>query len=788
MDDLLQLSYKYAAPVFIRDALRRRFLGVVGVAHHVMQAMVEVVHGPPAFLRLKIKDAKLSADHADGGRPQISGVPPLITAVLDADVANQVIINNITKEQLQAIDIKAPVLSDGEHTDKVIYISQSEAGADAARAKVMQCIVDPNSNHTVYFVRCNNNSIITKTLQEIQAAIDAHSGRDEAEEEDGQDPGQRDGGSSSTWRPGASPADARVDSGASGGALPLLPPRHPSVSISPLAKFANLKKLFPDSFSAANFVWLQKLEELAMVLCTEESGQLPMDAITPRESADARLAYIDEQLAMFEAARITITRAGPTFDSVFTSARAIKAAWRAASRGSASRGAAGGISNSSSVFHNSSPLDSSFSRLAANHTMYSMNRRAAGPDPDDGGMQDISAAAVAAQQDAIAVEREGSLPAHQRPLQSAAAALVPLSQNVANDQVALGQLGAALHSLDPALVRLGESDSSAINANSSECLSNTIRDLATARGALASGMGMRLLKELRVDVNTPSKDRIKQLNEAAKNLLSFKFNKISEGKLLSSDAKGLLSSMEAGSMETSLKVLRALDRTASLFDPPPPGELGLFGAAEELAETLISGHGACASDVANMILECIEVKEREMEDFLAKRRALRPHLSRDAFTSTRALELITEIKQQATADKRARKAIREELEAKGITSSTTRATHGPQDPSNPSNKKQRKAQAKAQTAASSAAAAGTVAAAGLTETIKLWDGRDVPKASYNVHNNADFAGPPQQVRPQPPMLAEFSRNNGRKCWDFCMRGQCARSVNLKACTFVHQPL
>ena len=98
MDDIL--LFQYAAPVFIRDALRRRFLGVVGVAHHVMRAVVEVVAGPPMMLRLKLKDAKLSADHADGDRPQIDGVSPVTTALLDADVAHQVLINNITKEQL----------------------------------------------------------------------------------------------------------------------------------------------------------------------------------------------------------------------------------------------------------------------------------------------------------------------------------------------------------------------------------------------------------------------------------------------------------------------------------------------------------------------------------------------------------------------------------------------------------------------------------------------------------------------------------------------------------------
>ena len=47
-------------------------------------------------------------------------------------------------------------------------------------------------------------------------------------------------------------------------------------------------------------------------------------------------------------------------------------------------------------------------------------------------------------------------------------------------------------------------------------------------------MAARLLKELRVDVHKPSRERVKKLNESAKFILSFKFSKLSEGTLLGS--------------------------------------------------------------------------------------------------------------------------------------------------------------------------------------------------------------------------------------------------------------
>ena len=46
MEDIMR--FQFAAPVILRDALRRRFIGVVGIASNIMRAIVEVVQGNPA--------------------------------------------------------------------------------------------------------------------------------------------------------------------------------------------------------------------------------------------------------------------------------------------------------------------------------------------------------------------------------------------------------------------------------------------------------------------------------------------------------------------------------------------------------------------------------------------------------------------------------------------------------------------------------------------------------------------------------------------------------------------
>jgi hypothetical protein len=151
-------------------------------------------------------------------------------------------------------------------------------------------------------------------------------------------------------------------------------------------------------------------------------------------------------------------------------------------------------------------LDSSFSRLAANHTVYSMHQRNTGVTNAP-----LDEVAISTQQAAVAIDREGILPVGSlRPLSAAAQALVPLSQH-GNDPTKVGQLGDALRKLDPALARLAASEGSAININSSESLSNAARCLSTALCAMDAGIAATLRAELRVDEASLSLERREQL-------------------------------------------------------------------------------------------------------------------------------------------------------------------------------------------------------------------------------------------------------------------------------------
>ena len=73
MEDLSQLAYLFAAPLSVRDAVRRRFLGVVGVGRQDMLATVQVDLGPPLLLNLMLDKAKLAPNSTDATRPDLNG-------------------------------------------------------------------------------------------------------------------------------------------------------------------------------------------------------------------------------------------------------------------------------------------------------------------------------------------------------------------------------------------------------------------------------------------------------------------------------------------------------------------------------------------------------------------------------------------------------------------------------------------------------------------------------------------------------------------------------------------
>ena len=137
MEDLSQLAYLFAAPLSVRDAVRRRFLGVVGVGRQDMLATVQVDQGPPLLLNLMLDKAKLAPNSTDATRPDLNGVSPIVSAVL-GPALDQVIINNISQEQLAAINLQAPVVADGEYTDRVINIRMGNSTEPVVLAQTFQ--------------------------------------------------------------------------------------------------------------------------------------------------------------------------------------------------------------------------------------------------------------------------------------------------------------------------------------------------------------------------------------------------------------------------------------------------------------------------------------------------------------------------------------------------------------------------------------------------------------------------------------------------------------------------
>ena len=169
MEDLSQLAYLFAAPLSVRDAVRRRFLGVVGVGRQDMLATVQVDQGPPLLLNLMLDKAKLAPNSTDLRVPTCTASRPSFSAVL-GPALDQVIINNISQEQLAAINLQAPVVADGEYTDRVINICMGNS-TEPVRARVLQCLADPVSGNTIYFLRTGINNIITKSQRRLLSLV-----------------------------------------------------------------------------------------------------------------------------------------------------------------------------------------------------------------------------------------------------------------------------------------------------------------------------------------------------------------------------------------------------------------------------------------------------------------------------------------------------------------------------------------------------------------------------------------------------------------------------------------
>ena len=760
--------WAYAASINIPDAIRRRFLGVVGLARQPVTLMVKALQAP-FRLALCIKSAKLSSDHNQSGRPDLNNVPAVTSATIDPNEPDAVLIDNVQPALLAAVGITPPLLSDGPLTNKVVMLQQA-ASSTAEPTTVLQQFSDSQSS-TIYFVRFRSNGAIeTRAERVVQAANDAQAPAPAPP-------------APAPPAPAPAPANPPVPA-------PNQPPAPaPAVSFSPYsaATYPALARLLPADFPHGRFSELSALDDLCKVASLTDN--VPADAAIPANSASARLHYLNEQLQIIMSAGISVRSASSSsWDDIFAAFRTLKSAFRNRPQGSLGLNpATGQPASSSAPAPAPAPLDSSFTRLAAHHTVFAMAHQQHGAAPAQ-----LDETAIAAQQAAVLVDKESSLPAAARPLEQAANSLVPLSRH-GDDPVRVGQLGDALRSLDPTLVRLSQVEGAAINVNSSECLSNVVRNLNTAREAMINALAAKLRAELRIDGPILTDARSNQLKQAASLIYATKISKVTEGMLFGTDASSLFYSLQHGHPERTFKTFRTLQATAALMESTRTS--GFFAAAEAMAESLLVQHHASATDVADFISERLILHEREYSRFIAGKLALRPAFSAAIFETAAAVDALARIRQQAVADKRAREAVTEEVQRQLGLQPTSADSTG--QLTTPATKKQKKKAKGDNQAANAIAAAATLAQPPSAVTPpplpqppaqhRCWNGKMVDPADHLIHVNDAFAGSPVLIRPEVDELRQFSAQNGNKCWDFCMRGQCVHKRN-KPCGFVHQPL
>jgi hypothetical protein len=733
------LHYRSTDSVSLPDAARRRWIGVKGIRSSIMTAKVQVERGPDQ-LNVRLSPAKL----LEGGPVGIlQGIaPPSLHQIVIGDAPNEVLVKDLSMRQIALLGFKAPTLAEGMYTNKEVILRRAE-GAVLERAHVLESWQGPVGLQ-MYGVRfAVDDHLDCFGADAIASAVQPDG--------DGSDEGRGAVPRPSPWASGMPEA---------AGGRPAVPS-----AATPMARYPSLAMLFPVEPPGDLLTNLDALDSLCVALAMDEVKGVPNDAKIPTDDPHARFAFANEQVKIAVRAGAAVGRAtSGEWNAVFAAVRQLKEAYREAT--SVSVGVAGMVPPPPPP-PPPGGLDSSFSRLAANHTVYSMHQRNTGVTNAP-----LDEVAISTQQAAVAIDREGILPVGSlRPLSAAAQALVPLSQH-GNDPTKVGQLGDALRKLDPALARLAASEGSAININSSESLSNAARCLSTALCAMDAGIAATLRAELRVDEASLSLERREQLLSVSRHILNYRFSRLTDGALLGTNAKTLFETLTERNPEMTFKVLRALQAAVDLFDPPPPGKKGFFAALEASADSLVNQHKASAADVHAYLSERVALVDASFRDFLAGKLSLRPRLSAEILQTKEAVDAFEKAQQQAMADKRAREAIKAELARCGWSQPPVAGASGAEPPLSKKQKKAAKAPAKPT----------------LTEEHKMWDGTVVNKNLYNLHVNAAFTGVATADRPTVDELRAFSRQQGGKCWDFCMRGQCARLKSMKACTFTHEPL
>ena len=750
--------WKFTSPIPNLSAVRRRFLGIVGLGAANVTAVLRVIQSlvpPKITLRMVLSNAKLASNADDGTRAEKIGEVPVVTNAVVSETEGIIHVDDPTPDQLAAIGFEKPNGESGELSNKVILVKRGD-GSEYEKATLQHRFVTESSG-VVYIINFHiDGELSYVTGQEALEGVHRKMTSDA-------DAAQQASAPTSSSPFGAPPVGISQSASAAAAG-----PR--SETDHPLSNFPHLYKIFGNNFPAELLAQMTPADELCKVITLDPNGIVPPEARTPENSISARLFFCNEQIIRAGNIKAFPPAANPTWEAVHDAARRFKFEFRSV------------VLQPPQLQQPAlqEDLGSSYGRNMANHTMFSV---AANRQNEWSG---LSSNMIAAQQAATRVDREPNVGA--RPLRDAAAALIPLSSH-GSDTEKISNLGIAMRDVDPSLARLGAAQGNEINVNSSESLSNVARCLASAHDSLSHGMAQTLRAKLRTDPINISTEREEQLKKVSNHLFHGKLNSLFESDILGSKTsnKSLFYSLEQGDPEKTYKVLRALQATVNLFDPTTgAGKEGFFTTLEAEADTLVSIHKTRHSDVAAFLRERTAELDKSFRNFYSAKVLLRPRFNSDLFDSKAVNEERTGIIQQAKADARVREAL--SLEFKNMREAeTSQDDESTSKKSKRQKKEEEKLRERAKSVISKASSSTSSKPAGADQH-KCYDGRIINKADYHILVNESFTGTPEKNRPDKAALIEFSRVNNKKCWDYCMRGECVRKGSTKECTFVHESL
>ena len=449
------------------------------------------------------------------------------------------------------------------------------------------------------------------------------------------------------------------------------------------------------------------------------------------------------------------------------------------------------------------------------------------PASQHGGVSSTVAADEARRQAVTAAAAAVSGEARQasQPFYAAAASLQPLSAPAVDDLPAVRDLGHALASLPPNLLRLDMPDAQ-FNALQSTHLSQISHLIKTGRMAFDQESVGVLRVQVAIDYCSTtelSPERRMQLEHSIRSIRVGQPLKVTEAAIFGSGGDSLFAMLLTPDLSPSQvparfeQLLDHLDFIATLVEPPLGASAGsFFAAAKTLSRSLLQQYQVSPAALAKFLTSVLEQFARDAASWKAGFLLVRPRYAGGLLSSASAQEAVAKLRREADQRLSLRDEVHKAVQAQLLTGilSPSSSSHPVPAPSplpavaGPSTKtadrraaRNRKAQAAVTFAAPAAAPA--VPAAAVVPTYAAVAA--APPAALPAAPAA--AAVPQQppqtryrqvaVNPLPLLgdrhtgrlppnaeLSTWTQANGGKCFPFWRMGHCNRGAT---CQFVHDP-